>query len=550
MSPSIRRDAIWRFFGIIIAYLVGCGTARAEELCPTGPFDTDVRSIAAAIAAEPAKPPDWYADRATSNTLDPIDGAINQSGGGLGGHASSTLRYDARHYVVLLVDETWPDPNFGVVPEEPPKPGPNRVVRKVGNETYSTTVSRPTPEDAREFACLANHLLMSSSPPDPAPSSPTEVIVSIQRACPEPSYTDEAYDSLALQSSRPALGYDNNLTCEIRGQLKIHLKELMSAMLKEGTERAAGSWRPAHVRSLAIDAADNLYLLLDPGSHQRRTMEIREVKHSGAVVRLSTTTREVFSGGSLAVDGRGHAWVLTDETHQILFYDVPSDIHDGVAMQERLFHGVFPVQLRGWLASVAAAADGGLVAMAASELFAIAPSGTATLLADADIWHQKTPFAFFNRPLNFVRGSDGTICVSDAIDSVILEMTPNGPFKILAGARHAAGSADGRGGWARFNAPEGLALDRHGNLYVADSGNHTIRRITPDRHVSTLAGKAGKRGTVDGPGASARLDTPTFIAVDSESVVYVTNGTDNLIRKISPAGLVSTVNAQQFIDRQ
>lgn len=244
MLPSTGVDATWRLYGIVMAYLAGSATVRAGELCPTGPFNTDVRSIAASIAAEPAEPLDWYADRATSNTLDPIDGAIDSSGGGLGGHGSSTLRYDARHYVVVLVNRTWPNPNVMLVPEEPPKPGPNRIVRKVGNETYSTTVSRATPEAAREFACVANQLLMPTHPPDPAPSM---IEVTVVARCPQLSFTDGMYDSFVLRSSRPRVNDDSNFTCEIQSQLENHMKELMYAMLKEGSERAAGSWRPAHV---------------------------------------------------------------------------------------------------------------------------------------------------------------------------------------------------------------------------------------------------------------------------------------------------------------
>ena len=79
---------------------------------------TDVRSIAAAIATEPAESLDWYADKAPSNTLDPIDGAIDRSGGGLGGHGSTTLRYDAKRYVLVGVDELswieWRPPNLQV----------------------------------------------------------------------------------------------------------------------------------------------------------------------------------------------------------------------------------------------------------------------------------------------------------------------------------------------------------------------------------------------------------------------------------------------------
>ena len=105
----------------------------------------------------------------------------------------------------------------------------------------------------------------------------------------------------------------------------------------------------------------------------------------------------------------------------------------------------------------------------------------------------------------------------------------------------------GPGAEARFKSPKGLAVDRNGTIYVADSGNQTIRCISPDGQVSTFAGKPGKRGIVDGQGTAARLDRPTSMAIDSSGTLYVVNGEDSRIRKISPEGVVSTMNAQQFI---
>lgn len=140
--------------------------------------------------------------------------------------------------------------------------------------------------------------------------------------------------------------------------------------------------------------------------------------------------------------------------------------------------------------------------------------------------------------------------LSDASLNIIETMTMEGALTVLAGVSGKAGSNDGAALRARFNAPRGLALSRDGTVYVADSGNHTIRRIEPDGKVSTIAGKPGRRATVDGRGASARLDSPDSIAIDSTGVLYVTNGSDNLIRKISQAGAVSTLNAQPIVDLQ
>ena len=172
------------------------------------------------------------------------------------------------------------------------------------------------------------------------------------------------------------------------------------------------------------------------------------------------------------------------------------------------------------------------------------------LLGDANIENHEVADPVFEEQFHIAVDRDGMIFVADATANIILKMSSDHSFTIVAGVPTKAGAQDGIAGEARFNAPQGLALDHEGNIYVADSGNHTIRRIARDGSVSTLAGMQGKRGTRDGHGASARLDSPTSIAIDSADTLYVTNGTDNLIRKISAAGEVSTVDARKFMAPQ
>src|SRR5205814_9459442 len=111
----------------------------------------------------------------------------------------------------------------------------------------------------------------------------------------------------------------------------------------------------------------------------------------------------------------------------------------------------------------------------------------------------------------------------------------------LAGFVGSTGSADGTGVTARFNYPLVVAADSSGNIYVADQLNHTIRKITPAGAVTTLAGLAGSRGSVDGNGSVARFDHPNAVAVDSSGNVYVADTSNSTIRKITPAGDVSTL---------
>lgn len=99
---------------------------------------------------------------------------------------------------------------------------------------------------------------------------------------------------------------------------------------------------------------------------------------------------------------------------------------------------------------------------------------------------------------------DGTLYVADGSDT-IRKVTPAGEVTTIAGQPGVSGSADGIGTAATFSGPSGLALDASGNLYVADTGNHTIRKITPSGAVTTLAGTAGREGGADGSGSAARF---------------------------------------------
>ena len=118
---------------------------------------------------------------------------------------------------------------------------------------------------------------------------------------------------------------------------------------------------------------------------------------------------------------------------------------------------------------------------------------------------------------------------------------PPEPTTILAGQVREAGSQDGAGTAARFQSPGGIAVDRQDNLFVADTGNNTIRKITPDGLVTTLAGRAGKPGEVDGLGAEARFLAPLGVAVDGSGNVYVAEFATDTIRRITPNGVVATL---------
>jgi sugar lactone lactonase YvrE len=115
----------------------------------------------------------------------------------------------------------------------------------------------------------------------------------------------------------------------------------------------------------------------------------------------------------------------------------------------------------------------------------------------------------------------------------------------LAGSNTGGGIADGTGSAARFSAPRGLATDAAGNIYVADTGNHAIRKVSPSGAVSTLAGLPGVEGFADGNGSVARFRFPTGVAVDLVSgMIYVADKDNHVIRRVTPDGVVTTIAGQ------
>ena len=151
--------------------------------------------------------------------------------------------------------------------------------------------------------------------------------------------------------------------------------------------------------------------------------------------------------------------------------------------------------------------------------------------------------AQFFSPDGIAVDASGNVYVADEVNNLIRKITSSGTVTTLAGGSE--GYLDGTGTAAEFHGPSSIAVDHSGNLYVADTYNQRVRKITPTGVVTTLAGSGGtgpgNGGYTDGPGTTAQFQNPQGVAIDAAGNVYVADRNNNLIRKIAPSGIVSTI---------
>ena len=267
----------------------------------------------------------------------------------------------------------------------------------------------------------------------------------------------------------------------------------------DGKGTTASSYYPSGV---AFDAAGNVYVASGIGH------KIQKITSSGAVTTLAgsetigsadgTGTTAGFNYPSgVAVDGSGNVYLADKGNHKI----------------RKITSAGIVTTLAG--STVIGSADG---------------TGSA---------------ATFNGPTGLVVDTAGNVYVADALNNNIRKITSSGIVTTIAG-NGIAGSFNAIGIAASFNDPSGITIDAAGNLYVADTGNNKIRKITAAGAVTTLAG-SGTAGSDNGTGTTASFNYPFGLTVDSTGNVYVADYWGNLIRKITSAGVVSTFAGSGFI---
>ncbi len=150
----------------------------------------------------------------------------------------------------------------------------------------------------------------------------------------------------------------------------------------------------------------------------------------------------------------------------------------------------------------------------------------------------------FDTPFGVAIAGDGSLLVADTGNHMLRRVTITGAVTTYAGLAGTPGNTNGTLVEARFRSPLGLKRDAAGNVWVADSGNHTIRRITPAGMVETVAGVPDVWGAFDGPAASAKFNGPVDVAIAADGRVFISDGFNHTIRCLQTNGVITTVTGQ------
>ena len=295
-------------------------------------------------------------------------------------------------------------------------------------------------------------------------------------------------------------------------------------------------------QSVAVDAGGNVYVT-DAGNQV-----VRKVTSYGLAATVTNGLARFASPRGIAVDRQGHVWVSDNDAQTVSRIAAKGGVSVVAGSPDR--HG---------------SADGAAAAARFSRPCGLASDGARLLVADSFNQTLRTVSAegavatlagragvaggsdgagtnaTFFWPAGVARDRAGNFVVADSGNHTLRKVDPGGRVTLFAGSAGSSGSADGAGSKALFAWPSDVAADRFGNFFVADRGNHVVRRVTAAGEVSTVAGAAGKAGFADGAGGAARFNTPSGVAVDALGDVYVADTGNHAVRKIMPGGEVTTL---------
>ncbi|MGC2165327.1 MAG: NHL repeat-containing protein [Gallionella sp.] len=348
-------------------------------------------------------------------------------------------------------------------------------------------------------------------------------------------------------------GSGNTAVVPPTAQLEVLAGDIGGSGNIDGIGAAARFTSPMGV---AADAAGNLYVADSDNS------TIRKISPSGAVTTFAGSAghpgtdngtgdaaRFSYPTG-LAVDSGGNLFVADDDSIRKITPAGVVTTYAGIPGSRGYANGNGGAAQFDGATGLACDASGNLyVADQTNQVIRmITPTGDVSTLAGTPGtpgWQDGTAnSALFNYPTGVAVDTAGTVYVADSNNHIIRAIATSGSgidVSTLAGMYGAPGFLNAAGTNAQFSGPSALTLDSSGNLYVTDSSNHVLRKITSTGDVTTFAGTANQQGYDDGNGAAARFDYPGAIGADATGNLYVAQYGDHTIRKISLNGDVTTI---------
>ncbi len=392
--------------------------------------------------------------------------------------------------------------------------------------------------------------------------------------------------ALAVKLNFPAgLAVDRNGALYIADSGNRLVRKLSGGLISTVAGSAAGNIALGAPTGVALDAAGNLYIA-DAGQNRlyRRTPQGLFSIVAGVDPPLAGPTRDVTvdpAGNVLFSDGRrvmrvsnlGPAAVVAGDG---AFASAPEDgaatlsyLNGPIGVSTDEFGSVYVVEERARRVrkinggtirtvvsdlvdpvSVAVDSLGGLriaeyqanrirATTSAGSLFTLAGDGEPGFAGDG----QTATLSRVNRPRAVARDREGNLYIADSLNHRIRKIGVNGLMSTVAGTGVRGYFGDGgAAAAAHLNAPLGIAADPMGNLYIADSGNHAIRKVNAAGVISTLAGSGARGYSGDGgPGPLARFNFPAAVAADGQGFVFVADTFNQRIRRVAPDGTVATI---------